>query len=112
MPLPNNTATIENGAAVSSVIAKGAKTFTKMFVNNFTGPTTLTFEASADGITYRNIQTYNPSAVTPLVTTTITPGAAGFMLSFESWILEGVSFLRFTANANISGGVACTIALY
>lgn len=112
MPLPNNVATIENGAAQSSVIAKGAKTFTKMFVTNFTGPTVLFFETSDDGITYRNMQTYVPAATTPLNTLSVTPGTANFMISFESWILESVSFLRFTANGNISGGVACEIVLF
>lgn len=112
MPLPNNVATIADGAAQSTVIAKGAKTFTKMFVTNFTGPTVLFFEISNDGVTYRNAQTYTPAATTPLNLLSVTPGAANFMMSFEPWILEGINFLRFTANGNISGGTACTIKLY
>lgn len=114
MPLPNNTATILNGATLSSTIAKGAKTFTKIFVEAFNGTGTLTIQGSKDGTTFYDIITNDPGAVTPSVFFTITApsgSTANFLVSLAPYWLDNINFIRFKANAVISGST-CTITCF
>lgn len=114
MPLPNNTATIENNATASSVIAKGAKTFTKCFVQNFNGTGNLTFQGSRDGLTFFDIVNFDSSGAATSVPFTITNpsgSTTNFLVSFSPHWLEGLNFIRLNANAVISGS-ACNITLY
>jgi NADH:ubiquinone oxidoreductase subunit F (NADH-binding) len=114
MPLPNNTATIANNETLSSIIAKGAKTFTKCFVENFNGTGNLTFQGSRDGITFYDIICYSPEAVTTGVVFTVTNPAgstANFLTTFDGHLLEDLNFIRLRANGVISGST-CTITCF
>jgi hypothetical protein len=111
MPLENNfQTTIAVDDTSSLPITRGAKSFSKIFVENFSA-TTLFFEISRDGISYRNLLTYSPAAATPLLTVSVAPGAANFAVSFDPWLFEGINFIRFTSNAAITTN-PCVISLY
>jgi len=114
MALPNNTATILNNETLSSTISKGAKTFTKIFVENFNGTGNLTIQGSKDGTIFFDIITNDPGAVTPSVFLTITApsgSTANFLVSLAPYWLEELNFMRFKANGVISGST-CTITCF
>jgi hypothetical protein len=111
MPLANNfQTTIAVGATSSTPITCGAKNFSKIFVETFSG-TTLFFEVSRDGVTYRNLQAYSPAAATPLLTVSVAPGTPNFMVSFDPWLFKDINFIRFTSNAAMTTN-PCTISMY
>lgn len=114
MAIPNNTATILAGATLSSVLSKGHKNFTKIFVENFNGTGNIALQGSRDGLTFYDIITYVPGAANVSVVFTITNPAgstANFLTSFLSEWLEELNYLRFRANAVINSGT-CTITMY
>tara|TARA_R110000868_G_scaffold4119_4_gene25005 strand:+ start:1630 stop:1974 length:345 start_codon:yes stop_codon:yes gene_type:complete len=114
MALPNNTATIATAATLSSTIAKGAKTFSKIFVENFNATGTLTIQGSKDGTTFYDIITNDPAGGTPSVFFSITApsgSTANFLVSIAPYWTMNLNFMRFKANAVISGST-CTITCF
>ncbi|CAB4143019.1 hypothetical protein UFOVP434_63 [uncultured Caudovirales phage] len=114
MALPNNTATISAGETFSTIIAKGAKTFTKCFVQNFNATGNLTFQASIDGNNFFDITTYSPESTTPNVLFTISTASGpttNFVSSFSSDWLMDINFIRLRANTTLASGT-CSISCF
>jgi hypothetical protein len=112
MAIPNNIATIANGAQNSSVLAKGNKAFTKVFVQRANAANAITVQGSLDGTNFTNLSTYAPGATTPVNAFVFPSGATSYIISFPEWTLAGVNFLRFTSAANITDAAGCLITLF
>lgn len=114
MALPNNTATIANAATLSTIISKGAKDITKIYVENFNATGNLIIQGSRDGTTFYDIVTNDPGAVTPSVFFSITApsgSTANFLVAIAPHWTADLQFMRFKANAVISGST-CTITCF
>jgi hypothetical protein len=113
MSFPNlNIATIPNGQATSSVINKGNTSVSTVHVLRSNSANAITVQGSFNNSTFFNVIVNISASATPNQVFSLPTGASGYIVSFPSWILDKIPFIRFSSAANITDAAGCEIRLY
>lgn len=105
-------ATIANGQTNSSTINKGNRSFSSVFVLRSNSANAITVQGSMDGTNFYNVQVHISASTTPNQVFSFPTGASSYLVSFPSWILDGLNYIRFVSAANITDAAGCEITLY